>query len=426
MVVFRDPPDADGLARERRLGIARALVGAPRLPIELPRFGLTLVDVEPAGRGVDLVLGAPAPLARARLEPARAADPFAIEVGIRETQPTAARFRKQTSVIRERLARAITREKWQAARAELDALKKLPVGVSLSFFRQLIEGISPLTGLVRTGFLCNQDCGFCWQSREWPGYDAAQVRTWIEDLRAMGAESLSISGGEPTLDRNLVEHVRYARSLGMSTVVLETNAIQMGKRPALAAELREAGLTRAFVSLHSADAETSDLATRAPGTHVRTVAGVEALLEAGVPVILNAVITAETVSRLHELPELAARFAEQGELGGLMISTPVPPFEDALARAIIAAPEDVRAALARTIDLAERHSIRLLGLDGPCGPPLCAFGADRRATTLEPRAPLSFRAHVAECEGCAVKGSCHGVQPEAYAMFGPRAVLPVR
>jgi hypothetical protein len=448
---FRDPPSAEAEARAHRIAMAGALVGARELPQALPKFGIDLVDAEPVGRAIDLVLGARGvAFARVRVEAAgkdKAAtanaeggakekgaphvdgpgDAPSFDVAVRETQPFAVRYRAATALIRERLARAVTADKWREARAHAEAIAGLPVGVPLSHFRQLIEGIDPAAGLVRTGFRCNQDCGFCWQSREWPGYDAAQVRTWIEDLYALGARDLTISGGEPTLDKALVDHVRFARELGMRSIVIETNAIQIGKRPALATELRDAGLTRAFVSLHSGDAEASDVATRAPGTHARTVAGIRALLAAKVHVILNVVVLRDTVALLPELPGFVVRtFGRGGWLGGLSVSVPVLPFEYTLTPQILAEPEDVRAALGKTIDAAEQHGLLIFGIDGPCGPPLCAFGADRRVTDLSPKGPVSFRTYVAECEGCQVRGSCHGVQPDEYKRFGARAVAAIR
>ncbi len=422
---FRDPPSADDEARTHRVGMARALVGADTLPVALPRFGLELLDVVAAGPAIDLVLGAAGTaLARVRLSPAEAGDGYLATT--RETQPGAVRFRGALALIRERVGRALTTEKWSAARAHARAIAALPVGVPLSHFRQVIEGIHPPSGLVRTGFRCNQDCGFCWQSRDWPGYGPEQVRTWIEDLAEAGVVDLSISGGEPTLDRALVEHVRHARSLGMRSVVIETNAIQIGKRPALASELHDAGLTRAFVSFHSPEAEASDRATRAPGTHARTVQGIRALLDAKVHVILNAVILKDTVAALPALPAFVREhFAGSGWFGGVSISTPVLPYEHALAPTILADPDDVRRALAATLDEAEKHRVRIFGIDGPCGPPLCAFGADRRVTDLAPKPSVSFRVHVDECASCRVRLACYGVQRDDYARFGSRAVLPL-
>lgn len=436
---FRDPPSAEDEARRHRIAIANALAGARSLPQPLPKFGFDLLDAEPVGRAIELVLGARGvAFARVRIEAEKkggavangapaAKDDLSFEVTARETQPFAARYRAATRLIRDRLAKAITAERWREAAAHAEAIAALPVGVRLTHFRQLIEGVAQPSGLVRTGFRCNQDCGFCWQSRAWPGYDAAQVRIWIEDLHRLGARHLTISGGEPTLDRALPDHVRFARDLGMRHIEIETNAVQIGKRPALATELKEAGLTRAFVSLHTGDAETSDVATRAPGTHARTVAGIRALLQAQVHVILNAVVLRDTVHQLPDLPAFVRRtFGKGGWFGGMSVSVPVLPFEYALTTKILAEPEDVRASLAKTIDAAEENGILIFGIDGPCGPPLCAFGADRRVTDLSPKGPVSFRTYVSECDGCRVRGSCHGVQPDEYKLFGPRAVAPIR
>lgn len=421
---FRDPPSADEEAREHRAAMARVLVGAATLPIALPRFGLTLLTVEPAGSAIELSLGvAEAALATVRIARDRAG---AFDVSVRERQPAAARVRPALERIRERMAIAVNAEKWEAASRHAEAIASLPVGVPLSHFRQIIEGIEPPSGLVRTGFRCNQSCDFCWQSRQWPGYGADQVRMWIEDLAAAGVVDLTISGGEPTLERALPDHIRGARDLGMRSIVIETNAVQIGKRPALAAELRDAGLTRAFVSLHTPNAAASDRATKAPGTHAKTVAGVRALLDAKVHVILNAIILKDTLPDLPALPAfIREHFAGSGWFGGVSISAPVLSFDYTLAPSLTADPDDVRQALRATLDAAERHRVRIFGIDGPCGPPLCAFGADRRATDLSPKPAVSFRIHVPECERCRVRSSCYGVQRDDYDRFGARAVAPI-
>src|SRR5262249_38093877 len=70
---------------------------------------------------------------------------------------------------------------------------------------------------------------------------------------------------------------------------LQTNAIRMAK-PGFAEALAEAGVHGMSVSYHAADHELSDLLTRAPGTHVRTEAGMRASLRAGMRLALNCVV----------------------------------------------------------------------------------------------------------------------------------------
>ena len=282
---FRDPPPADAQARAMLDAIARELLAARELPAPLPG-GLALLGLDTDGRWLELSVGPTDPIARVRvrgargpaatLRPRRAAR---VEVAIERVHEDAPRFAPALDALADRLATRLDPARWARAQERLRAIAALPRGIPLSYLRQMIEGVSPPRGLVRTGFGCNQDCGVCWQGRSWGGADAAQVRTWIEDLARAGAQGLTISGGEPTLDPALDAHVRHAKALGVREVVIETNAI-LCARPGRAAALVEAGLDGAFVSLHSPDPLVSDRITSAPGTHARTVRGIEALRDA--------------------------------------------------------------------------------------------------------------------------------------------------
>lgn len=423
-VQFRDPPGVEEEAARLKGQIAEALVNARTLPVHLPAFGLSLLDVDADKRGVELVLGPKDPVARLRIEwdkPAGAAT-----VRVRETAPEARRWARAFETMRARVERATTAERFERAMEHAKKLARLPLGVPLGFFRQLVAGVEPPEGLVRTGFLCNQDCGMCWQGRDWGRYGPEQVVRWIEDLAAAGARALILSGGEPLLDPDLFRYLDRARELGFTSITLETNAIQAGK-PGYAARLAQAGITGAFVSLHSGDAAVSDAITRAPGTHERTVRGIHALLEAGVPVILNAVMTAEGLDKLGDLPDFIHHtFGRHPKLMSLMISYPTEPFDKSLVPAIVPDPARLREALGRAIERAIALGIVVRGLDGPCGPPLCAFGADPRVIQGKPiPAPVEFRRHLPACGRCAVKSACFGVRHVDVERFGEGCVAPI-
>jgi hypothetical protein len=439
-VAFRDPPPPDEEARALRLKIAHALVRAPRLPVDLPAFGLRLLDVTADAKGVALQLGPEQPVAALRIARAKAGahDPVplrrpgdpaapAVEVTVEVIRDDARRHERGLGVMADRLRRAITAQQWEEAQGHARALRALPVGVPMEHFRQLVPGLHHPSGLIRTGFRCNQDCGLCWQSRDWGGFDGDNVLRWIEDLTRAGARSLILSGGEPTLDPHLLDYLRHARAHGVTSITLETNAIQCA-RGDLAVRLRDAGLTIAFVSLHSADAAVSDAITRAPGTHARTVKGVHALLEAGVTVKINAVMTQEGVRHLSALPDFIHReFGRYGDrLQGLMLSYPTDPFDQALIPAIVPEPVALRRALRETLDRAFAVGLVPEGLDGPCGPPLCAFDADPRVTALTPiPEALPFRQYLAGCAGCVVRDACFGCRTADVSLYGDACAEPL-
>jgi uncharacterized radical SAM superfamily Fe-S cluster-containing enzyme len=419
---FRDAPAPAEERLRLRLELGRCLLGAPTLPVDLPLFGTRLRDVQASAAGIELELGRDTREATLRLRHALRSGPIAVDIEL--AAPASYALRRALPVIAERLRRALTAERWSRAWPLAQRLGALPVPAPRQHQRQLVAGLRSCVGLVRSTFRCNQDCDMCWQDRRWAGADAAQLALWLEDLRRAGAEGLILSGGEPTLEPGLPRLVAHARELGFTQVTLETNAVTLA-RDGLAARLRDAGLTAGFVSFHSGDARVSDALTRAPGTHVQTLRGVEALLAAGLAVGVNAVLAGEALGTLPALPRYLARAFGSALRLGLTLSYPVAPFDRRLLRQILPEPAQLRAALARTIEQAASEALSLRGLDGPCGPPLCAFDADPRVTARRPLLEaLGSRRYVAACARCALRAACFGVSRAALEAFGEAAVLP--
>lgn len=428
---FRDPPSLEPEALALRREIAAVLVRAPTLPVDLPAFRMRLVDVRAEKRAVSLLVGWEQPVAALRITARKGeliplARGGAVEVSVEALHDSAGAHRGALDAMAERLRAAITNAQRDKAFELAERLRELPVGVPMEHYRQLVPGDLFASGLVRVGFGCNQDCGLCWQDRDWGRFPPEQVLGWIEDLRAMGAQRLIISGGEPMLDRALDRYIHRAKELAYEKVMLETNAIQCAK-PGLAERLRDAGLDLAFVSLHSGDAEVSDAITRAPGTHARTVLGVHALMTAGVPVKFNAVMSGEGLDHLAGLPDFLHReFSRHGVSLRLMLSYPTEPWDEALFAKILPEPEKLRRELRRTLDRCFALGVHVDGLDGPCGPPLCAHGADRRVVSLETvREALPFRRYLPVCEGCSVRSACFGVRTHDVSLYGERCAAPI-
>src|SRR5262249_22796230 len=110
----------------------------------------------------------------------------------------------------------------------------------------------------------------------------------IIEAGARGAR-ISISGGEPTLNPKLIEYLRLARQHSHGLVELQTNAIRFGDM-AFTRAVIAAGVDEVFVSLHGSSAEISDAVTEAPGTFVKTVAGLDNLARLDVALGLNFVM----------------------------------------------------------------------------------------------------------------------------------------
>ena len=126
-------------------------------------------------------------------------------------------------------------------------------------------------GLVRVTMACNERCPFCnvpVEDYPEPTPTDAELDAQLEAFLASGEQTLTLSGGEPTLRRGpLLDVIARARARGVPFAELQTNAILIDDR--YARELVEAGLTSAFVSLLSDDAALHD---ELKGTGVLSIA----------------------------------------------------------------------------------------------------------------------------------------------------------
>jgi hypothetical protein len=81
----------------------------------------------------------------------------------------------------------------------------------------------------------------------------------------------------------------------------------------------------------------------------------------------------------------------------------------------------------RPIDRVLAPGIAVRGLDGPCGPQLCAYGADPRVARLSPvgHDDLEFRGQIKACEGCVVREACRGSRHVQVERYGDACVAPI-
>ena len=161
---------------------------------------------------------------------------------------------------------------------------------------------------------CQNRCSFCYASsphRE----DDRRTMTTDEVKRVMDrifnqghVPSLSFTGGEATLRRDLPELIAHGRRLGFR-VNLITNGLRLADRE-YARTLIEAGLDSAQVSLEAGRAEIHDRIVGRPGAFERTVAGVRNLRESGIHVHTNTTLCPDNIGVIEELIEFIA-----GDLG---------------------------------------------------------------------------------------------------------------
>jgi len=165
---------------------------------------------------------------------------------------------------------------------------------------------------LKVGYACNNRCVHCVISDQ---RDAAaarhghterttrQILAELLDARRKGFSSLVLTGGEPTLRRDLTVILAAARELGFSLHV-QTNGRRFAD-PAFTARLVPFGLTY-IVALHGETAALHDAITRAPHSFDQTVAGIRALRQAGQRVFVKVVLSRANAGHATAIVGLAA------------------------------------------------------------------------------------------------------------------------
>ncbi|MDA1193367.1 MAG: GTP 3',8-cyclase MoaA [Candidatus Poribacteria bacterium] len=155
---------------------------------------------------------------------------------------------------------------------------------------------------------CNFRCVYC-MPEEMAFLDRSEVLTFEEITRIvgivarMGVDKVRLTGGEPTVRRELPKLVRAIADMdGIDDLALTTNGVRL---PELAKPLRDAGLQRLNVSLDSLDPATFAKLTRRDMLD-EVLAGIDAALDAGfTPLKVNAVAMPDVVNELIAFAELA-------------------------------------------------------------------------------------------------------------------------
>ncbi len=170
-------------------------------------------------------------------------------------------------------------------------------------FKIAQKASNTVPGYVKLGYACNNNCLFCtaaWKKK----YGDRDTRTIMDEIKRIvdqdKVSTMIYSGGEPTIRTDLIDIFRHAKSLGIDYQNIQTNTRKLSDQGYLT-DLRDAGLTSCFVSVHGSDASVHDRLTRSPGAFEQTCSGLANLDHLGMPFVTNTVICTQNYRQLSEL-----------------------------------------------------------------------------------------------------------------------------
>ncbi len=251
--------------------------------------------------------------------------------------------------------------------------------------------------------------------------------------RASGYEAISFTGGEPTLRRDLPALVRTARDLGFEVVKIQSNGLSYAHMRNVE-RLVAAGANLFHVSIHTHLEEPYDRMVRMPGAYPLMVAGLRHLIDRGLTVRADLILTRETVPRLPDAVRwLHARGVRGIDLWYVSLTDANERNVASLPRIAEAMPfvtESLAAARSAGIEARSLHIPRcLLGDDA-----VHAWdpGSDRVLVVTPDsffeldRSRLAGSVRVPACDGCVYGEICPGIRADYLAVFGDEEIRAAR
>ena len=187
------------------------------------------------------------------------------------------------------------------------AVKRTPFGTHEIKFPVLSE--------IALTYRCNNKCTFCYASAPERGpivgeMTTDEVKRIIDKIVDQAkVPTISFTGGEPTLRRDLPDLIEYARSRQMRANLI-TNGIRSADAE-FVARLKDAGLNSAQVSLEAADADVHNQIVGNPRAFEKTVQAVKNLKAAGIHTHTNTTINRYNRNHLIALIDFLADLGQE-------------------------------------------------------------------------------------------------------------------
>jgi molybdenum cofactor biosynthesis enzyme MoaA len=286
---------------------------------------------------------------------------------------------------------------------------------------------------------CNLKCTYCTITDEMRrrGLDAKVVAGHIEEAARRGVRNLSITGGEPTIRRELIPLVNFARSRGFTDIKVQSNGLMFSDR-GYVDRLCDAGANRFHVSVHGhtgSDATPYAAVTQGGSeSHALMLEGITNLVAAGMRPAADMIVMASTHEGLLDgVKDLHHRGVTSFTLWLVSLTDQNKPNLDSLPRITDMIPSIMRCldyAQEQDLDMQSLHVPRCLlpGYEDQVYHP--GFQEDVHVVTPDAvfqlsSSRLSGQTKTDRCSGCKWIDLCPGLRDDYLERWGDEELTAV-
>jgi cyclic pyranopterin phosphate synthase len=283
------------------------------------------------------------------------------------------------------------------------------------------------------GYECNVRCDHCAipESARAGKLTTARVLAELARARSVGAHRVAFRGGEPTIRRDLLPLVRFARDRGFDQVRVDSNGLMFSYESYARAAVA-AGVTDFRVSVTGLTPEAYQRTTGSGESFGRVAAGVGHLVAGGHAPVADVIVMRDTVPHLGAIVRFWAGLGVR--TFHLRLAAPAdrdrdapggPPRVDALRAGLAGAFEAGRDSGVHVLARALPHCFRK-GWDGPVADVpaerVLRIGPGFRSLPGETDPPPGV--FPPKCAGCSARAACPGVQSDFLDRHGDDGIDP--
>lgn len=282
---------------------------------------------------------------------------------------------------------------------------------------------------------CNQNCLFCNiydKDNEFFFETPKEVLLRIRELiKKQDISSIILSGGEPTINKDLDKIISIIRMEGIREIHLQTNAMMFSYDSFIKRGIHKK-IDFFLIPLHTHKKQLFDSLTRTPGSFDKTLIGIKNLVNEGSLVAINIIIMKQNYEDLPDICRLIEREFKEVFVS-LSFVQPVGRAKDK--NYIIPKMSDVAPYLREAISFLDSKKIRFSFAEGSI--PVCFFPefrekhaefvrlSSKKADYLS-RINRLNKVKSQNCKNCMFDDNCYGIWLDYADIYGTSELNPVK